>query len=527
MLVNNMNDIKRLMLELVKINSVTASPDGEKRAAEFIYEWLSKLDYFVKYPEKLSRIDIQGKNYFAVSALVHAAKPTNRTVILTGHFDVVDAEDCGAIKEWAYDPEEYTKRIADIKISDEARSDLESGRYLFGRGVADMKLGLALEMTLLKQFSEDTSLFDANIMYLAVPDEEGDSFGMRATVEPLCRMQEEGYEFVVYLNTEPSFIDGEHKNSPAIYNGTIGKMMPFYMCVGKETHVGKYSEGLNSLLIASYLNIITEGRDKRTACLYMRDQRRSYAVTLPERTAAYYNHLFLLSSNTTPAALIEVMKADAKAALLRAFEHFGRRDESEWETRVISVEELIEFVAKREGIDKASLMDRLVDELPDVSDEREKNIEIVNRLLDRSAEKGPLVVVGFLPPFYPARENSVDTLPGQHIERAIEKLTEYASREFSLSIFRAGIMGGVTDLSFTGFNGNAEELLPLAKNMPLWGRGYEVPLAALSRIDIPVLNFGPLGKDCHKMTERADMEYSLNVFPQLLHYLVSELAQSK
>jgi arginine utilization protein RocB len=521
-----MNEIKELMLELVKIDSVTASPDGEKRAAEFIYEWISKLDYFEKYPEKLCRINVKGKNYFAVSAIVHAAKPTNRTIILTGHFDVVDAEDCGAIKGWAYDPEEYTKRIADVKISNEAREDLESGRYLFGRGVADMKLGLAVAMTMLKRFSENTELYDVNIMYLAVPDEEGDSFGMRAAVEPLCSMQEQGYEFVVYLNTEPSFVDGVHSNSPAVYNGTIGKMMPFFMCVGKEAHVGKYSEGLNSLLIASYLNIAAEGRDYRTACLYMRDQRRSYAVTLPERTAVYFNYLFPLSSNTTPAVLIEVMKKDAKAALLSAFEHFGAnfRDEKKWDARVISVFELLELASKREGIDKESLMDRLVGELSDgLTDEREKNIEIVNRLLDISAEKGPLVIVGFLPPFYPARENSCDTLPGEHIEKAVEKLTEYAKSEFSLPVCRAGIMGGITDLSFTGFNGNAEELEPLAKNMPLWGRGYEVPLAALSRIDIPVLNFGPLGKDCHKMTERVDIEYSLKVFPHLLHFLISSL----
>ena len=517
-----MNEIRKLMLELVKIDSVTASPDGEKRAAEFIYEWLSKLDYFVKYPEKLCRINVKDKNYFAVSALVHAAKPTNRAVILTGHYDVVDAEDCGTIKGWAYDPEEYTKRIADIKISDEARNDLESGRYLFGRGVADMKLGLSVEMIILKQFSEDTSLYDVNIMFLAVPDEEGDSFGMRTAVEPLWRMQEQGHEFVVYLNTEPSFVGGEHKNSPAIYNGTIGKMMPFYMCVGKETHVGKYSEGLNSLLIASYLNITAEGRDKRTSCLYMRDQRRSYAVTLPERTAVYFNHLYPLSSNTTPASLIETMKADAEAALLRTFEHFGEdfRNENKWEPHVISVEELLELASKREGTDKALLMNKLADELPDMSDEREKNIEIVNRLLDISAEKGPLVIVGFLPPFYPARENSGGTPACQHIERAIEKLTDYARREFSLPVYRAGIMGGITDLSFTGFNGNAAELEPLAKNMPLWGRGYEIPLATLTRIDIPVLNFGPLGKDCHKMTERADMEYSLNVLPQLLRFLI-------
>jgi arginine utilization protein RocB len=521
-----MNETKKLMLELVKIDSVTASFDGEKRAAEFIYEWLSKLEYFVKYPEKLNRIDVKGKNYFAVSAIVHAAKPTNRTVILTGHYDVVDALDCGAIKEWAYDPEEYTRRIAGLKISDEAREDLETGRFLFGRGVADMKLGIATEMILLKQFSEDTNLYDVNIMFLVVPDEEGDSFGMRAAVEPLWRMQEQGHEFVVYLNTEPSFVEGEHSNSPAVYNGTIGKLMPFFMCVGKETHVGKYSEGLNSLLIASYLNIIVEGRDMRTACLYMRDQRRSYAVTLPERTAVYFNHLYPLSSNTTPAALIEVMKEDASVALLRAFEHYKTNCQAgmNWAPRVFSVEDLIEHVSKRENIDKVLLLDKLAGELPEgLSGEREKNIEIVSRLLDASAEKGPLVVVGFLPPFYPARENSCSEPAGRHIEEAIDKLTDYAKREYSLSVYRAGIMGGVTDLSFTGFRGNAEELLPLASNMPLWGRGYEIPLAALSQIDIPVMNFGPLGKDCHKMTERVELDYSLNIYPQLLRFLISEL----
>ena len=520
-----MNETKKLMLELVKIDSVTASPDGEKRAAEYIYKWLSKLDYFVEHPEKLCRIDVKGKNYFAVSALVNAAKPTNRTVILTGHYDVVDAEDCGAIKEWAYDPEEYTKRIAGIKINDLARKDLESGRYLFGRGVADMKLGLATEMTMLKQFSENPALYDVNILFLAVPDEEGDSFGMRAAVEPLWRMQEQGHEFVVYLNTEPSFVDGEHSNSPAVYHGTIGKMMPFFMCVGKETHVGKYSEGLNSLLIASYLNIITEGRDKKTSCLYMRDQRKSYAVTLPERTAMYFNYLYPLSSNTTPAALLETMRLDAKAALLRTFEHFGEvfKNEKNWEPRVISVEELLELASKRDGTDKVSLINKLADELPNEIGLREKNIEIVNRLLDISAEKGPLVVVGFLPPFYPARENSIDTPQCQNIERAIKKLTDYAMREFSLPVCRAGIMGGITDLSYTGFKGNVEELAPLAKNMPLWGRGYEIPLDALVRIDIPVLNLGPLGKDCHKITERADMEYSLNILPKLLNFLISTL----
>ena len=44
-------------------------------------------------------------------------------------------------------------------------------------------------------------------------------------------------------------------------------------------------------------------------------------------------------------------------------------------------------------------------DLISAADERDRNVEFLSLLMDRVGEKGPLVVVGFLPPYYPARVN--------------------------------------------------------------------------------------------------------------------------
>jgi arginine utilization protein RocB len=76
-------------------------------------------------------------------------------------------------------------------------------------------------------------------------------------------------------------------------------------------------------------------------------------------------------------------------------------------------------------------------------------------------------------------------------------------------------------LSFTGFQGKAEELAPLAANTPLWGKNYDLPLEDLRKIDIPGVVLGPIGKDSHKITERIELRYSFNVLPSLLKEFVA------
>ncbi len=96
--------------------------------------------------------------------MVEAEPKTNRTIILTGHIDVVDTKEARSLEEVMFDPEEYTKRIKELDLPEEAAKDLESGDYLFGRGgVMDMKAGIAIQMALLAEYSQKPEELPVNI----------------------------------------------------------------------------------------------------------------------------------------------------------------------------------------------------------------------------------------------------------------------------------------------------------------------------------------------------------------------------
>ena len=86
------NDLYSLLLDLVAIPSVSFSEE-ENRAADFIFSTLSDLEYFRRNPSFLRFLPAEGDplGRKAVAALVKANPRTKKTVIITGHFDVVDA----------------------------------------------------------------------------------------------------------------------------------------------------------------------------------------------------------------------------------------------------------------------------------------------------------------------------------------------------------------------------------------------------------------------------------------------------
>jgi arginine utilization protein RocB len=516
-----------LMLELVAIPSVTGSDGGENECARFIFDKLSNFAYFRQNPDDLRFVALENDPWgrYFIGALLRTTRPSKKTVILTGHFDVVDADVCGSLRPWAFDPTEYTKRLGGIGLPENVRKDLNSGQYLFGRGVSDMKTGVALDICLLEDYAARRDELEFNVLLLLVPDEEGDSVGMRGSIPFLARLkEEESLDFLVCVNTEPVF----ESNSPAIYYGTIGKIMPMYLCVGKESHAGEYYDGLNSTLVASYLNVSLDGgKDtietlgsqtfQPQCCLRMRDLRNRYAVTLPERTFLYYN---CLTVEKTPAAVLEEMKDKAASALRSALSHV---DHGDWTSRILTVEEALDSAARAFG-SREKLFSEL---LPQVTakDERERNVEFLSLALDAAGEKGPLVVIGFVPPFYPPRRN--------HGESRYERGVRYAASVVGEDLKRRGfefkeieIFQGITDLSFTGFQGEIEELAPLASNTPLWGCGYDLPLSELQKIDIPCVILGPIGKDAHKITERVELDYSFNVLPSIVRKFIESILRA-
>jgi arginine utilization protein RocB len=61
--------------------------------------------------------------------------------------------------------------------------------------------------------------------------------------------------------------------------------------------------------------------------------------------------------------------------------------------------------------------------------------------------------------------------------------------------------------------------------MPGWGRTYSLPLDALKNLNIPVISFGPHGRDAHSNTERIHLSYAIDIFPELLRLLVNTIVK--
>ena len=533
---------------LVRIPSVSHTA-GENAAADFIHDILAEEPYFAAHPEYLRTLPVEDAGDLgrrAVLAFVRAGKETSRTVLLNGHFDVVDTDVCGDLAKTAFDPDEYTRRMAERDIPAEAREDLESGNWLFGRGVMDMKSGLALHMAYLAHMSRRRSELPVNLLFLAVPDEEGNSAGMRGALPGLVAfVREQGLDLAAALSGEPAFWTSRTSAGSEpyriYYTGTTGKIMPMFFCVGREAHVGYSFDGVNAATLAAQTVCLMDchpelmdgtGPDMLTppVCLKMKDLRDTYSVTLPERAVSYFN---VLTTSRSPRDVLETCRGISEEALrstLSRIEEAGRRFQERagrsdspvpaWSPRVLSVAELM----AEAGLQADSpAVAEFLDSLPAEMDEREKGIALTDRLVSLANLKGPAIVVGFLPPYYPQRLNLRATEKERRLRAVMEELCGELEREVG-NVKLVECFSGIMDLSFMGFQGEAEELHALADNMPGWGRVFSLPMDDLLSLDVPLAGLGPSGKDAHKDTERLELDYSFDIAPRMLEKAIAMLA---
>jgi len=533
-----------LTKELVAIPSVSHTA-GENDCARYIHDLLAQEGFFQEHPDFLRLLPVEngGLERLAVLAFVPSGKATERTVLLNGHFDVVDTDVCGELAQAAYNADAYTRLIAGRDMPDEARKDLESGNWLFGRGVMDMKSGLAMYMCFLAHMARHRSELGVNLLFFAVPDEEGNSTGMRGALPGLCTFtREHGLDLIAALSGEPAFwTSRSSSNSEPVrifYTGTTGKIMPMFFCVGREAHVGYSFDGVNAAALAAQTVCLMDchpdlmdgtGPDTLTppVCLKMKDLRDSYSVTLPERAVSYFN---VLTVSRSPRDVLDICRSVAHEALdavLVRINEAGRRFQAltgrsdspvpAWEPRVLTMAELTALAGGEVRVrDFAS-------SLPEDMDEREKGIAIADHLVSLANLKGPAIVVGFLPPYYPQRLNRRRTERERHLRSIMEDICGELQQTVG-GVKLVECFSGIMDLSFMGFQGEAEELRALADNMPGWGTVFTLPMDDLLSLDVPIAGMGTAGKDAHKDTERLELDYSFNTAPRMLEKVIDRLA---
>lgn len=536
--------IMETMLELVSVPSISGT-ESENLAACKIYDMLKAIPYFTENADKINLIKVKNdvlKRKF-VSALFLNKKKTNKTVILTGHFDVVGIEEFGHLKDIAFDPLKYSERIKELNLDDDTASDIQSGDWIFGRGTSDMKYGIALDIELMRKLSQDDG-FDGNILFLAVPGEESNSEGMLAAVPHLLNLKNRySLEYSGLLLSECCLPKYKGDNSKKIYLGTCGKIMPLFFFAGKETHVCEAFSGLNPNLMASELNRLLElnvnfcdvsGKNigMPPSCLKQMDLKELYSVQTPVYAASYYN---LITLNSDSNELVEKLKSLCMKAFKNAIrirrENIDRfLDLSDGDTLtgdieplVMTFEELYNETKKQSGNELDEyLQDKIEEWKNQKSDNQTISIKIIKEVYEKYTDNKPMIIIGFAPPYYPHKSTYSNNTANKFFIEAVNKTLNYAKEKFNQELIKEDYFMGICDLSYTG-DVNAKELDAVSNNMPALNKCYSFPVKELTELNIPGAVFGGFGKDFHKYTERLNLPYSMDIVPELYEYLIKAL----
>lgn len=538
--------IEDIAIELTNQLSV-AETSGELDSLYKMHEIFSEMSYYKSHPEDLRLIEVPDDKWKRKSlmAIMRGKKSDSRkTVLMIGHTDTVGISDYGNLKEFAHLPYELTEKFKEIELPPEVKKDLESGEYLFGRGLFDMKTGDAIIMAIMEEISQDIENFDGNLIFCGVCDEEANSGGMLSCVPELVKIQEnEALEYTALLDTDYMTSEHDGDENKYVYVGTVGKLMPSFYVVGKETHVGEAFKGLDPNQIASsivnrinlnveYCDVVDGEVSLPPITLKKKDLKPEYSCQIAKTAYLYFNYA---THSSTPDEVMMKMKNAAENSFeetiadlnkhYQAFCELAKRDFQKlpWESSVLSFEELYSKVKLEMGEKLESKLEAYMEELieKDEYDIRDRSMKIVEYVHSLWSDRKPVVIVYFTPPYYPHVHVEGSTAKEKNLLDAVADAVEKTKTDYKV-VYKK-FFPYISDLSYASAPKDPKIIESLKNNMPGFGKTYSLPLEDMQKLDLPVLDIGSFGKDAHKFTERIEKRYSFEVAPELVHRTIMNL----
>lgn len=535
-----MKNIEDILLELVSVQSDTGTKK-ECEMAQKIYEMINRHPYFLEHPEFCGTYE---KNDVLQRPVVWALRKGNgnKTVILTGHYDAVEIESFGALKPYALIPSVLKEKLKRTIVDDNIMHDLENDDWAFGRGIADMKAGLAINMHTL--FTNNNK--DVNILFMAVPDEENMSSGALQSIQLYKELQEKfNLEYRLSIISEPQLRSVEQKEDYHIFGGSIGKILPIIMAKGVLTHSADIFNGLNSgFIIAEIIrnlelstDIISEDMgtfSQPPTVQIFKDLKTSYDVSVPEYSVACFNILFLKSK--TPLSIIEDLKKICEKSLDFIIDKYNAAFETMASKGFLKEEKRKNF--KSEVLTLSQLEERVKNNKKDFSFFKEEldkfmkekieahemtlqsaSIHYMKSLLEISGITHPIVIIGISPPYYPAVNNRVLS---KDIGYCLEGLSKYMKEKYGIGTKELPYFWGISDMSYMSSVAPKEERAFLS-NLTLPTAIYDVPVEAIAELNIPSLTIGPTCKDIHQIGERVYMPDVKERIPAIFEKIIDRV----
>ena len=516
--------IMTIFNDLVSIRSDTETP-FEKDIERYLYDWFGRLDYFKKNPDQFGREPLEADplDRAVIWALIKGNGAN--TIILLNHHDIVNPFDYGTLAENAFNPKKLMKMLSELKLPEEARDDLDSGDWIFGRGTADMKSGAAIQMALIEEYSRKRN-FDGNLLFISVPGEEFMSLGMINSVGLIARLKEKfnlGYQ--ILIDSEPH--QREKDCNGVIYEGTAGKLLALVYVRGKKAHVGDVFAGFNPLLLLSEIVLQTELNTGFSDAvfdevappptwMFLRDRQSVYDGSLPMSAGGCLSIISLSSKPTDIVSQLTTIIENACRKIIKEIEaHYAKYKEKNisageinpWEIKVKSFSDIYQMALNNSGQEFIDDYQQTFEDLMDQIQKNQKNIHestfiLIEKVLEHISILSPIVVLSFAPPYYPPLANYNYPSLTPSVSSLGDEIISFAHKELNEKYKKLNYFMQISDMSFASFHDFADAVTSIGSNMPFWDKYYGRISNESATLSMPVINIGPWGKDLHKFTER-------------------------
>ena len=444
------------------------------------------------------------------------------TVLLTGHFDTVATDDYGGLADVATDPERLAPLLlqslscATTAAEIRARHDLEKGQFIPGRGLLDMKAGLAAALATAEAFAHREAR-TGNLLFVAVPDEEVSSWGARGLAAMLKHVQRQrSLEVHAAINLDAIADDADGTSGRIVGLGSVGKLLLTALVIGKSAHACYPFAGLNAgaltAAIAAEMEWAPALRDPSLdnsappTLLSLKDGKNHYDVTSPATAFASWNVLnYHRGEREVMTRFGEVVRG--------AVERFRSILRERRGAEGIEPVEVLEFADVMAGLgERRASFDGLAARVADAGlDLPEQCRQLAQWAWQQSGRQGPAVILGFGSVPYP-RVRLSGSARAAKLASAVEQASDWAGEILNVSIKVVSFFPAISDMSFLG-EANVSDLGFVAANTPAWehGVGWRGEVG-----QVPIVNIGPWGRDYHTPLERVQAHYAFEVLPRFL-----------
>ncbi|WP_078429626.1 M20/M25/M40 family metallo-hydrolase [Alkalihalobacterium alkalinitrilicum] len=545
------DEVLFLTNQLVNIESIVNS-DGEKEISQAIYTLVSSFPYFIKNPTfvtKQKTIDDEQERYNVIAFVKGTKKKSDKTVILMGHMDTVGIDDFNQLKDKACYPEELMKALKTEDLPPMVENHLNSGDYLFGRGVLDMKSGVASHLYLLKYYSEHPEELEGNLLLVVECDEEDGSHGILSALKELKSLKDEHhFDYVAAINSD--FVSPRYEGdvNRYIYKGTVGKLLPSFFITGAETHVGSCFEGIDPNFIAAELTkqisynpeLCNEAFGETTVppvSLKQMDLKPTYTVQTALSAYVYYN--FFIHS-WSPKDVLSLLKEQAEIAFDNALKEFKSKYqqfsqasnqpyfEFPWKPRVFTYEEMNQLLIEEYGYEYVNHMSEFKEKLllDTELDTRMFAARVVEEAWKWMSDRSPAIILFYSSLYSPRIEVTGKNEKEENLIHSLEQAITDIQPDYDYPIATRNFFPYISDMSFVALSDDEDGINAVSNNNPSWGTKHYVNYQDIRDINVPVINIGPYGFDAHKQYERMELKYSLEIVPNLTNNVIQNLLVS-